>query len=91
MLLCLVLNALCTLVHWYHSVPVKRRLGPGPTRISLASCAYCVLISFLVAGLACADLALLLLAQMCDDSILVLFYHELEYYASLLSPHLHDL
>jgi uncharacterized membrane protein len=50
-----------------------------------------VLISFLVAGLACADLALLLLAQMCDDSILVLFYHELGYYASLLSPHLHDL
>jgi hypothetical protein len=39
-------------------------------------CLLCV-ISFLMAGLACADLAPLLLAQMCDDSILVLFYHEL--------------
>jgi hypothetical protein len=57
LLLCLVLNVLCALVHWYHSVPVKRRLGPGPTCISLASCAYCVLNSFLVAGLACVDLA----------------------------------
>jgi hypothetical protein len=34
LLLSLVLNALCALVYWYHSVPVKRRLSPGPSCIS---------------------------------------------------------